>query len=188
MICVAIYLSVSNIWALGNTSEDTVKDTILYNLNKLRAATYLNECAYSLTRIIKSDNKIILLNEQDKLNNIYRWENVTDFPSVVEFRSELQYELNDLIINETNKERFKKQFEKKQNALARDAFLNAISGVQINVNVYSTVANVLVTSARAYLDYGKRKDDEVFSCNLQIPRYHTSAPGRCCTRHVRHCS
>lgn len=159
IICVAIYLSASNIWALGNASEDTVQDTILYDLNKLRAATYLNECAYSLTRIIKSDNKIILLNEQDKLNNIYRWENVTDFPSVVEFRSELQYELNDLIINETNKERFKKQFEKKQNALARDAFLNAISGVQINVNVYSTVANVLVTSARAYLDYGKRKDD-----------------------------
>ena len=89
IICVAIYLSASNIWALGNASEDTVQDTILYDLNKLRAATYLNECAYSLTRIIKSDNKIILLNEQDKLNNIYRWENVTDFPSVVEFRSEL---------------------------------------------------------------------------------------------------
>lgn len=160
MIYILVLLVFSNINTLYVDARNNLSknDTILY-LNQLRAATYLNECAYSLTRIIKSDNKIILLNEQNKLNNIYKWENVTDFPSVVDFRSELQYELNNLIINEINKQRFQKQFEKKQNALARDALITAISGAQVNINIYSTVANVLITSARAYLDYGKRKED-----------------------------
>jgi hypothetical protein len=142
--------------ALGQEHNDSntldTLSSIKYDLNKIRAATYLNECAYSLTNIIKSENKIVLLNEQHKLNNAYKWENVTKFESVVEFRHDLQSQLNNFIVNEINKERFKKEFEKRQNAAARDAFLNAISGVQINVNLWSTVSNILVASARAYLD------------------------------------
>lgn len=154
LLVVSLNCSSKEIYKLEDTLEIET-----YNLDKLRASIYLNECAYSLTRILKSESKIILLEEQSKLNNAYKWENVTNYPSVVEFRAQLQGQLNAMIINETNRERFKIEFEKKNNNAARDAMLGAISGVQVNVNPISLVSNVLLTSARAYMDYGKKKQE-----------------------------
>lgn len=134
-------------------------EVMTYDLNQIRASMYLNECAYSLTRILKSGNKIVLEDEQYKLNNTYKWENVSQYSSVFDFRKSLQSQLNEMIINETNRERFKKEFERQKNSAARDALISAISGVQVNVNMVSIVSNLLISSARAYMDYGKRKDD-----------------------------
>lgn len=146
----------------------TISDVDSLEVTKLRASIYLNECAYSLTRILRSGNKIVMEDEQYKLNNVYKWENITEYSSVLEFRKMLQTHLNDLIINETNRERFKNAFERKKNAAARDALLGVISGVQFNVNVTSIVSNVLLSSARAYLDYGKRKEDMLVELDEQV--------------------
>lgn len=149
-----------------------------YDLDQLRASMYLNECAYSLTRILQSGNKIVLYEEQYKLNNTYRWEYVTDYSSVFNFRVSLQSQLNSLIINEINRERFKKEFERKQNSAARDAFLNAISGVQLNVSLVSIASNLLISSARAYMDYGKRKEElnvELDNQNWQLEQNHMTS-------------
>ena len=70
--------------------------------------------------------------------------------------------------NEINKERYREAFERKNNAAARDAFLNAISGVQVNINPFALVTNILISSARSYMDYNKRKDDLAVELDDQL--------------------
>ncbi len=128
-------------------------------LDQMRAAMYLNESLNTLTRIMTSGDRIVLQEEQDRLDNIWEWKGTTDFVSVLNFRKSLQLSLNELAKNEINKERYQEAFERKSNAAARDAFLNAISGVQVNINPLALATNILVTSARSYMDYNKRKND-----------------------------
>lgn len=128
-------------------------------LDQMRAAMYLNESLNTLTRIMISGDRIVLQEEQDRLDNIWEWKGTTDFVSVLNYRKSLQLSLNELTKNEINKERYQEAFERKSNAAARDAFLNAISGVQVNINPLALATNVLITSARSYMDYNKRKDD-----------------------------
>ena len=123
-----------------------------------KAAMYLNECIYTLTKIESSENRVVLEEEQYKLNNILAWEGVSPFRSVVNYRKDLQTDLNSLIINYIEKERYQKELEKKNNAAARDAIFGAISGVQVNVNLVSLVSNVVLSSARAIMDYNKTKE------------------------------
>ncbi len=123
-----------------------------------KAAMYLNECIYTLTKIESSKNRVVLEEEQYKLNNILAWEGVSPFRSVVNYRKDLQTNLNSLIINYIEKERYQKAFERKNNAAARDAIFSAISGVQVNVNLVSLVSNVVLSSARAIMDYNKTKE------------------------------
>ena len=68
-------------------------------------AMYLNECIYTLTKIKSSENRIVLEEEQYKLNNILAWEGVSTFRAVVNYRKELQTNLNALIKNDIEKER-----------------------------------------------------------------------------------
>ena len=124
-----------------------------------KAAMYLNECIYTLTKIKNSENRIVLEEEQYKLNNILAWEGVSAFRSVVNYRKDLQDGLNELIKNDIEKERYRKALEKKQNGAARDAIFGAISGVQVNVNLVSLVSNVVLSSARAFMDYNKKMDE-----------------------------
>lgn len=123
-----------------------------------KAAMYLNECIYTLTKIESSGNRVVLEEEQYKLNNILAWEGVSPFRSVVSYRKDLQTNLNSLIINYIEKERYQKALEKKNNAAARNAIFGAISGVQVNVNLVSLVSNVVLSSARAIMDYNKTKE------------------------------
>lgn len=127
--------------------------------DQLRAASILNECISTLARIEKSDSKIVYAEEIDRLNNVLGWKDLTNYESAVTFRKQLQESLNSLTTISINRERYIKAFERKQNNAAKDAFLNAISGVQLNVNWVSVVSNVLLSSARAYMDYNKRKED-----------------------------
>ena len=129
------------------------------SIDQLKAASFLNECINTLARIERSESQIVLEEELDRLTNVLGWKDATDYTSIVNFRKELQDNLNSLIINSINKERYIKKYEKRQNRAAKDAFLNAISGVQINVNWTSVVSNVLISSARAYMDYNKRKEE-----------------------------
>lgn len=124
-----------------------------------RAAMYLNECIYTLTKIKSSENRIVLEEEQYKLNNILAWEGVSAFRTVVSYRKDLQISLNELIKNDIEKERYRRALEKKQNGAARDAIFGAISGVQVNVNLVSLVSNVVLSSARAFMDYNKKMDE-----------------------------
>ena len=163
------------------STSDTSYTTINQNhipefitIDQLKAASFLNECINTLARIEHSDSQIVLEEELDRLTNVLGWKNATDYDSIVEFRKTLQNNLNALIINSINKNRYIKKYERKQNRAAKDAFLNAISGVQINVNWTSIVSNVLISSARAYMDYNKRKeelgeemDDELWKLEIE---------------------
>lgn len=126
-----------------------------------RAAMYLNECIYTLTKIKASENRVVLEEEQYKLNNILAWEGVSSFRKVVNYRIKLQNGLNALIKNDIEKERFQKELERKNNGAARDAIFGAISGVQVNVNLVSLISNVVLSSARAFMDYNKKKEANV---------------------------
>lgn len=143
-------------------------------IDQLKAASFLNECINTLTRIEKSESKIVLEEEKYRLDNILGWKGTTDYTSVVRFRKNLVGSLNEMIINEIDKERYIKAYERKQNRAAKDAFLNAISGVQLNVNLTSVVSNILIASARSYMDYNKRKeelgtelDDELWKLEIE---------------------
>lgn len=127
--------------------------------NQQRAAMYLNECVYTLTKIKSTENRIVLEEEQYKLNNILAWEGVSTYRKVVSYRKDLQVNLNSLIKNDIEKERYQKALEKKKNGAARDAIFGAISGVQVNVNLVSLVSNVVLSSARAFMDYNKKMDE-----------------------------
>lgn len=124
-----------------------------------RAAMYLNECIYTLTKIKTSENRVVLEEEQYKLNNILAWEGVSTYRKVVSYRKDLQVNLNSLIKNDIEKERYQKALEKKKNGAARDAIFGAISGVQVNVNLVSIVSNIVLSSARAFMDYNKKMDE-----------------------------
>ena len=132
----------------GTTEPEEFK-----TLDQMRAAMYLNESLNTLTRIMLSGDRIVLQEEQDRLDNIWEWKGTTDFISVLNYRKSLQLSLNELTKNEINKERYREAFERKNNAAARDAFLNAISGVQVNINPFALVTNILISSARSYMDY-----------------------------------
>lgn len=142
-------------------SEDSTIQNITdhFMIDEYEAAMYLNECIYTLTKIESSANRVVLDEEQYKLNNILAWEGVSDYRSVVKYRKTLQDNLNSLIINDIEKERFHKALERKKNSAARDAIFGAISGVQLNVNMLSLVSNVVLSSARAIMDY-KIKNQE----------------------------
>ena len=141
----------------GFHANDTAPE--FTTIDQLKAASFLNECINTLTRIEKSESKIVLEEEKYRLDNILGWKGTTDYASVVRFRKKLVGSLNEMIINEINKERYIKAYERKQNRAAKDAFLNAISGVQLNVNLTSVVSNILIASARSYMDYNKRKEE-----------------------------
>lgn len=144
--------------AYGFYAEDSRKPEFV-TLDQLQAVAFLNECVNTLARIEQSDSKIVLEDELYRLNNILGWKNATDFTSVINFRKDLQSGLNGLIVNQIDRERFIKKTERAQNRAAKDAILGAISGVQVNVNMVSVISNVLISSARAYMDYNKRKED-----------------------------
>jgi hypothetical protein len=166
-----------NYKSTSDTSYTTINQNHIpefINIDQLKAASFLNECINTLARIEHSDSQIVLEEELDRLTNVLGWKNATDYDSIVEFRKKLQNDLNALIINSINKNRYIKKYERKQNRVAKDAFLNAISGVQINVNWTSIVSNVLISSARAYMDYNKRKeelgeemDDELWKLEIE---------------------
>lgn len=147
----------------GTTEPEEFK-----TLDQMRAAMYLNESLNTLTRIMLSGDRIVLQEEQDRLDNIWEWKGTTDFISVLNYRKSLQLSLNELTKNEINKERYREAFERKNNAAARDAFLNAISGVQVNINPFALVTNILISSARSYMDYNKRKDDLAVELDDQL--------------------
>ena len=144
--------------AYGFHIEDSQKPEFM-TLDQLQATAFLNECVNTLARIEESNSKIVLEDELHRLNNVLGWKNATDFQSVILFRTELQSGLNNLIVNQIDRERFIKKIERQRNNAAKDAFLGAISGVQLNVNMISIISNVLISSARAAMDYNKRKND-----------------------------
>ena len=91
--------------------------------NQQRAAMYLNECVYTLTKIKSTENRIVLEEEQYKLNNILAWEGVSTYRKVVSYRKDLQVNLNSLIKNDIEKERYQKALEKKKMELQEMLFL-----------------------------------------------------------------
>ena len=139
-------IEILNEFALG--SEDQQK-----------AAMLLNECIYTLTKVDLANNRLALEEEQFKLNNVLTWEGIGPYSTISEFRRSLNTELNGFVINSIEKERYHKAFDKKKNNAARNAFLGAISGVQVNVNWFSALSNVVLSSARALMDYNVKMDE-----------------------------
>lgn len=133
-----------------------------------KAAMLANECIYTLTRVIRSNNKLAYEDEQFKLNNVLSWEGVPSMESVITFRQLLQTELNKLVINEIEKERFLKKKEKRDNAAARNALLGAVSSVQLNVNLVSIISNVVLTTARTLMDYNAKKEESAEELDDQL--------------------
>ena len=148
--------------------DDFVDEFSASNYEQQKAAMLANECIYTLTRVIRSNNKLAYEDEQFKLNNVLSWEGVPSMESVITFRSNLQTELNKLVINEIEKERFIKKKEKRDNAAARNALLGAVSSVQLNVNLVSIVSNVVLTTARTLMDYNVKKEESASELDDQL--------------------
>lgn len=148
--------------------DDFVDEFSASNYEQQKAAMLANECIYTLTRVIRSNNKLAYEDEQFKLNNVLSWEGVPSMESVITFRSNLQTELNKLVINEIEKERFIKKKEKRDNAAARNALLGAVSSVQLNVNLVSIVSNVVLTTARTLMDYNAKKEESASELDDQL--------------------
>jgi len=148
--------------------DDFVDEFSASNIEQQKAAMLANECIYTLTRVIRSNNKLAYEDEQFKLNNVLSWEGVPSMESVITFRQLLQTELNKLVINEIEKERFLKKKEKRDNAAARNALLGAVSSVQLNVNLVSIVSNVVLTTARTLMDYNAKKEESAAELDDQL--------------------
>ena len=154
-----------------NTPKDSIIENNAYgffddeeveefkSLDQLKASMFLNECLNTLTRIIRSKNKVVLQEEQNRLDNIWEWKDAVQFDAVIDFRKDLQDKLNKLSQNQTERERYQAAFERKKNAAGRNAILNALSAPQVNLSPFALIANMAVSSARAFIDYNKQKDD-----------------------------
>lgn len=137
---------------------DMVAESV--TLEQLSASLYLNDCISTLTRIQRSNSKLVLTDEQYILNNALRWDgDFTKYRSLFSFRNSLQDELKDMVITEENRQRFKDAFDKKKNGASRDAILGAISGIQFNPNVFALASNIAIKSAQSFLDYDKKMDE-----------------------------
>jgi hypothetical protein len=147
---------------------DFIDEFSMSGFDQQKAAMLLNECIYTLTRVERNKNKFAYEEEQFKLNNVLTWEGVPEMESVTTFREQLQTELNKLVINEIEKERFLKKKEKRDNAAARNALLGAVSSVQLNVNLVSIISNVVLTTARTLMDYNAKKEESAADLNDQL--------------------
>lgn len=136
-----------------------LNEFVLGSEDQQKAAMLLNECIYTLTKVRLANNRLALEEEQFKLNNVLTWEGISSYRTISDFRRSLNTELNGFVISSIEKERYQKAFDKKKNNAARDAFLGAISGVQINVNLVSVISNVVLSSARALMDYNVKMDE-----------------------------
>lgn len=164
----AVTTTTDTITQLQVEIDDFVDEFSTSNFDQQKAAMLANECIYTLTRVIRSNSKFAYEDEQFKLNNVLSWEGVPSMESVVTFRSILQTELNKLVINEIEKERFLKKKEKRDNAAARNALLGAVSSVQLNVNLVSIISNVVLTTARTLMDYNAKKEESAAELDDQL--------------------
>ena len=148
--------------------EDFIDEFSMSSFDQQKAAMLANECIYTLTRVERNKNKFAYEEEQFKLNNVLAWEGVPAMESVTNYRKKLQKELNNLVINEIEKERFLKKKEKRDNAAARNALLGAVSSVQLNVNMVSIISNVVLTTARTLMDYNAKKEESEAELDDQL--------------------
>jgi hypothetical protein len=104
--------------------------------------------------MVSYNNRIVLDDEYRTIITNLNLETIKD-PEVSDFRRRLLEALNRFQINEIERDRIQRKYERRAKRAMREAVSQALSGAQ-GINVLSIVVNSTMNAARASLDYADR--------------------------------
>ena len=127
--------------------------------HQLLAIAHLNQCIAAIANIEAYKSKLVLEEEYNNIVNNMSMEMLNGYSEVVGFKRKLLSTLNAYLIGEKEQMRAILAYERKKNAAMRDAVNQALNGVYITTNVFSSVANTVLATARTAVDYSAKIDE-----------------------------
>lgn len=144
------------------------------------AIAHLNHCIESLSKVITYKNRVVLMEEYYSIINNLTVEQLVGFSEIGEYRKLMLEKLNELIINETERDRVQRLTERKMKRVMMESVSNAIDQPWIAVNSFSTIITAAKTVAQAAIDYNikteeieEMADQQMWEITKQDMRYLT---------------
>ena len=140
-------------FALQNSNDSIPIIDQLKDPQSILAINHLNHSISSLSNIIQYKNRSVLMEEYYSIVNNLTIEQLVGYPEVAQYRKKMLSQLQELIINDTEKQRVQKLTEKKMNRAIYESMSNALSQPWITTNPLSTAVTLVKTTAQSAIDY-----------------------------------